>query len=73
MCKNCMHFQQSHKWTTSFTTENTWGQIIKELYAKILHRSRNHIHGQQIFQQKMILILHASAIFFHFPAHDPSF
>jgi len=62
------HFQRSHQWLAGLTTESSWGSNVK-----ILHTHRNHIHGEQICQQKMVLILHASATFFHSPAHEPSF
>lgn len=66
--KCSQHFRRSHQWLTSLTTESSWGSNVK-----ILHTPRNHIHGEQICQQKLVLILHASATFFHSPAHEPSF
>jgi hypothetical protein len=39
---------------------------------KIPYTSTSHVHRPQIFQQKMVLILHTSIIFSHSPTHDPS-
>jgi hypothetical protein len=66
--KCSQHFQWSHQMARQFNKRKLLGPNVK-----ILHTPRNQIHGEQICQQKMVLILHASATFFHSPAHEPSF
>lgn len=55
-----------------FVSLHVGDQMFEELglYVKIPCTSLESIHGTGIFQQKNILLLLVSSIFFHFSTHD---